>query len=173
MQTFTEIKICAEFPAYGVTPDGGVISLKSGKHLVPSLVNGYPRVSLCKDGKIKNIHVHRLVASLFCVKPEGCTVVNHKDLDRTNNKASNLEWCTQSHNVSHAYDNEAAAYGENSHMATISMAMARSIAYAIRQSGWVRGSAQRISRNLGVSVDIVRQIHSRTCWVRDTADILD
>lgn len=57
--------------------------------------------------KIKNkqhIYAHRAVAKAFCDKfTDGC-VVNHKDGDKKNNCASNLECLTQGENVLHAYN---------------------------------------------------------------------
>ena len=38
--------------------------------------------------------VHRLVAAAFCLKADGCDVVNHVDGDPDNNAATNLEWTT-------------------------------------------------------------------------------
>ena len=48
----------------------------------------------------KNIHllVHRIVAICFIPNPNGYPVVNHKDNDRANNSASNLEWCSYEYN---------------------------------------------------------------------------
>lgn len=65
---------------------------------------GYYRVHLSKLGKAKHYSVHRLVAESFLVKPRGCNVVNHKDGCKTNNTLTNLEWCTHSTNLRHAYD---------------------------------------------------------------------
>ena len=59
---------------------------------------GYSRVSFSKDGKSKHYLVHRLVASAFCENPHGYNNVNHKDENKQNNKASNLEWCNSSYN---------------------------------------------------------------------------
>ena len=54
-------------------------------------------------GSSKNKHfVHRLVAECFLEKQEGFTFVNHKDGDKTNNCATNLEWCTMRANNIHA-----------------------------------------------------------------------
>jgi len=63
------------------------------------------------DGNVainkKNYYVHRLVCQAFHGDPpsEKHTDVNHIDLDRTNNKASNLEWVTRSENIKHSYAN--------------------------------------------------------------------
>lgn len=47
--------------------------------------------------------LHRIIAQCFCEKPNGCTEVNHKDGDKRNNKAVNLEWVTHGDNLKHAY----------------------------------------------------------------------
>lgn len=64
--------------------------------------NGYVYAQLYKNGKTRNARVHRLVASAFLGnRPE--LQVNHIDGNKTNNSVSNLEYCTQSENVIHAY----------------------------------------------------------------------
>lgn len=57
-----------------------------------------------EDGKQKNCRVHRLVAEAFIPNTDNLPMINHKDGDKTNNHADNLEWCTQSMNMRHAYD---------------------------------------------------------------------
>ncbi len=64
--------------------------------------NGYQFVCLRKDGINRNILVHRLVAQAFISNPNNLPVVNHIDRDKTNNRVSNLEWCTQRYNLKHA-----------------------------------------------------------------------
>lgn len=61
--------------------------------------NGYLAVSLSKNGKRKNYYIHRLVADAFLPHGKGKNVVNHRDHNRHNNSAENLEWCTQKENV--------------------------------------------------------------------------
>lgn len=66
----------------------------------------YYSVMLSKNGKAKSLRVHRLVATAFVPNPDRLNCVNHKDGNKLNNSASNLEWCTQRRNVQHAIDHE-------------------------------------------------------------------
>ena len=59
---------------------------------------GYHYVSLCKDGKVRNFLVHRLVA-LACLEGDSTLTINHKDECKTNNHVSNLEYLTKGDNV--------------------------------------------------------------------------
>lgn len=67
-----------------------------GKLLTPTVNkdNGYLYVNLAG----KNKTVHRLVALAFIPNPENKPCVGHKDTNRQNAKASNLEWVTYSEN---------------------------------------------------------------------------
>ena len=64
--------------------------------------DGYMRIGLTKNKKHITCQVHRIVAETFLENNKGFTVVNHKDYDRTNNKASNLEWCDSKYNVQYS-----------------------------------------------------------------------
>ena len=78
---------------------GNGIKLSPGKTLKQSKVgNEYLRVDLCKNGEIKHFTVHRLVASAFVKNSENLPMVNHKDENKANNSAENLEWCTAKYN---------------------------------------------------------------------------
>lgn len=56
--------------------------------------------------KIKGVSTllaHRIVASTFLLKKGHTDVlVNHIDLNKSNNRVDNLEWCDQKHNVNHS-----------------------------------------------------------------------
>lgn len=64
--------------------------------------NGYLIVGLRKNTKKYSRYVHRLVAEAFVDNPLSKKVVNHKDYDKENNKADNLEWCTQKENIDYS-----------------------------------------------------------------------
>lgn len=61
--------------------------------------NGYLYLTARKGGKVKHLYVHRLVADAFVSNPDGKPCVNHKDHNRGNNRADNLEWLTQKENI--------------------------------------------------------------------------
>lgn len=59
---------------------------------------GYLYVNLSKNGDDKLYTVHRLVAEAFIPNPDNLPCINHKDEDKSNNRVSNLEWCTIKYN---------------------------------------------------------------------------
>lgn len=89
---------------YVVSEEGVVTNTKTGKALSWHLnENGYMYVSLHREGKSNTRTVHRLVAEAYIPNPENKPFVNHKDANRANPHKDNLEWCTQSENICHAY----------------------------------------------------------------------
>lgn len=101
---------------YEVSADGDVRSLgrfvsrsqggyfRPGRLLRPGRnPAGYLFVSLCRDGHQSCCNIHRLVAMAFHERLGAQTEVNHKDGNKANNKAANLEWCTASENMLHAF----------------------------------------------------------------------
>lgn len=74
--------------------------------LTPAVGNhGYKVVVLNKNGIRKQVLIHRLVAEAFIPNPNNYREVNHKDGNKLNNDVSNLEFCTYSENLKHAYKN--------------------------------------------------------------------
>ena len=59
---------------------------------------GYLKSCFRINGKFVNKKVHRLVAEAFIPNPNSLPQVNHKDCNRANNNASNLEWCDGTYN---------------------------------------------------------------------------
>lgn len=68
------------------------------KILKPILSNNYYNVGLCKNGKVKTMRIHRLVAETFIPNPDSLPEINHKDENKLNNNVQNLEWCTRQYN---------------------------------------------------------------------------
>ncbi len=82
---------------YEVSDLGHIRRVSTGKLLKPRLNScGYQRVQLCIGGKAKWHFIHRLVAEEF-VEGAG-RQVNHRNEDKTDNRAENLEWCSASYN---------------------------------------------------------------------------
>ena len=70
--------------------------------LKPTLANnGYYQITLYNNAKRRKFLVHRLVASAFIQNPDSMPCINHKDENRLNNRADNLEWCTHEYNNSY------------------------------------------------------------------------
>lgn len=66
---------------------------------------GYYQVILMKNGVIKLFTCHRLVAKTFLINIRNKKYVNHINGNKLDNKVENLEWCTHSENIVHAYKN--------------------------------------------------------------------
>jgi len=90
---------------YEVSDMGQVKSKKFGKEkiLSPSTSGDYMKVSMtCDSGTRISKTVHRLVAEGFVEKKDKThDIVNHIDGNKTNAKATNLEWTNHYGNMKH------------------------------------------------------------------------
>ena len=92
---------------YAVTSCGKVWSYKNKEFLKRRVNNdGYLRVALSKNGKVKQFLVHRLLAEAYIPNPDNLPQVNHKDECKTNNCLQNLEWCNAKYNANYGTRNE-------------------------------------------------------------------
>lgn len=91
---------------YEIDETGTIRNISSQK-IIKGYVekNGYVRVKFENKllPKVIRKGVHQLVAEAFIPNPEKKPFVNHKDSNRSNNNLDNLEWCTHSENMKHAY----------------------------------------------------------------------
>lgn len=92
-----------DFESYGEVSNTGLIRNAFGVLRKTNVSRtGYERVGFA--GR-KTVTVHALVAKAFCDGYEAGLQVNHKDGDKLNNTAENLEWVTASENIKHAFAN--------------------------------------------------------------------
>jgi hypothetical protein len=62
----------------------------------------YLRVQLCKNDVKRTVIVHALVAEAFIGRRPRGKHVNHKNLDKLDNRFVNIEWVTRRQNAQHA-----------------------------------------------------------------------
>ena len=92
---------------YAITPEGEVYGYKRRRFLKPVCEkNGYLRVNLYKDGKMKHYCVHRLAAEAYIPNIDNLPQINHKDENKANNCIQNLEWCNCKYNINYGTHNE-------------------------------------------------------------------
>ena len=94
--------------------DRTIIFKNGGKHFFKGKIisqtvskTGYWISTLSKNCYSRTTKVHILIAKAFIPNPLNKPQVNHKDLNKLNNKISNLEWVTAKENMQHAWRNGA------------------------------------------------------------------
>ena len=91
-----------------VSNDGKVRSLLRGtpKVLKTQIDNkGYHRLTVTIEGQKHTYKLHREVAKAFIPNTSNLPQVNHKDGNKSNNSATNLEWVSNIDNAHHAIAN--------------------------------------------------------------------
>lgn len=121
--------------------------------------NGYLQVSLCYDGVTKMERVHRLVALVFVENPLGLPKVNHKDNNRRNNAAINLEWCTQSENIKHAQ-----MQGRMQHQGGVLAKLDYGTVYEIKRKMVLGATNKELSKAFNVHPGTINCIRTGRNW---------
>lgn len=89
--------------AYEVSTFGRIKKSKTNRILRGTLSHGYTVVRLtAQSNRAKAFRVNRLVAYTFFNTKDLTLVVNHKNLDKADNRLDNLEICTQKQKCTHA-----------------------------------------------------------------------
>lgn len=125
---------------------------------------GYEKVTLSKDGEKFYFTVHRLVALSFISNPNNKPHVNHIDGNKLNNRIDNLEWCTMSENMQHAFKNKlhipSGAKGERSARSKLKEVDVLEIRNLIS----LGCSVNRLALKYGVNRSSIRDIRIRKTW---------
>jgi len=145
-------------PASGTRP--GLV-LKTSKSNT-----GYMRVQLSRDGTPRKFLVARLVAEAFVPRRRGAPFVNHKNGDKTDNRAENLEWVTRSENQLHAYDTGLQLSGEAAGRAKLTLEHVKEI---VRRHA--AGESQTaLAKEYPVNQSMISKIVRGEYWPRELAD---
>jgi hypothetical protein len=120
---------------------------------------GYLIIGLSKNNKRTTTGVARVIAQTFISNPRQKPCVNHLDGNKLNNKASNLEWCTDKENIAHAQATGLwKAYGEKHYSAKLKGVEVKQI---LKLKGKV--SLAQLARTYKVSETTISNIvHGRT-----------
>lgn len=112
--------------------------------------DGYLRVTLKREtGERAQVALHRLVAKAFIPNPENKPQVNHKNGDRGDCRAENLEWVTNSENQKHRRARGSAGAGpKKAVVCTSSGQVYESLSEAARQTNTRIASIQECCKGL-------------------------
>jgi hypothetical protein len=134
---------------------------KAGRCLAPCPQwHGYLLVDLYRNGQKRKFTVHSLVAGAFLgPRPPGYDI-NHIDLDKSNNRADNLEYVTRKQNLEHADKNGLTRRGSLNGLAKLTEDDVRTI----RATPITHGVQMALARRYGVSHSVIRNVLSRKTW---------
>ena len=132
-------------------------AIKRGKVLKPRKdKGGYLFVSLCAGGISIGAKVHRLVAEHF-LPPSDLNEVNHKDFNKANNAAENLEWVTRKANQVHASDGGRFSASSNPKRAKkLNLETARQVRAAREEGATYAALAEQFGISAPTALKIVR-----------------
>ncbi len=145
---------------YAVSNDGRVKNAQTGRVLALTRMKiGYLKVSPVWDGRNVYSYVHRLVAEAF-IGPRRGREVNHRDGNKRNNDASNLEYVSHAGNMAHAANLSLMARGESHPAAKMTSATVRALRSA-RDGGH---SYSNLARMFRISIATAFNIANRKTW---------
>ena len=149
---------------YGVSSFGRVKRIKEGPNTWPGRVlahalggAGYPFVGLWGENGKKQRYIHHLVSEAFIGTIPFGKEVNHKDGNKENNLADNLEYVTHAENLGHAAAAGFMQKGINHYSATLTNNDAETVRDRLREGE--TGTA--LANELGVSIATISRIKNK------------
>jgi len=151
---------------YYISNLGRVYNIFSNIFLKPvETNNGYFRYAIQRnDGSTRYYLIHRIVMIEFhTIDNYADMQVNHENGRKLDNADDNLEWCTASENISHAFKTglKSQYKGEDCSWATITNEQAEKVAQLICEQKY---SQKEISDIVGCPIHIVGNISTGTTW---------
>lgn len=141
-------------------PGGGLMRRKSRILSPNTMRDGYRQVSLCREGVVKCLRVHRLVLMAFVGLPKDGMVACHCDNNPANNNLSNLRWDTLSGNFSDKIENGTSNRGERNNTSKLT----ESQAVEIKLLALAGESHASLSRRFGISKTSIYDIKNGRSW---------
>lgn len=123
---------------------------------------GYEKFTGSRDGKTKNLYVHRLVATAFIDKPDGKNCINHIDNNPSNNRATNLEWCTHKENSQHMIKSNRTNPPVGARSASAKLTREQVLAIRSKSANGVKQAI--LAKEYGIHVVYVGSIVRRKNW---------
>ena len=155
---------------FAVSEDGRVMSTRTGRELVQTThPSGYPLIATREGGRngvATCYRVHRLVAMAWVPgRSDERDTVHHKNGERADARASNLEWVSRAENT--AYSVEAGTHdpnrGEKNGAARLTEDAVRFIRNSLVRGCSVSG-ARALAERFGVDHATVMRAYRREQW---------
>lgn len=92
------------YPNYLIDEFGKIYNNKLKRFIKPYVnKNGYYQIRLTNEISTKKLYLHRLLAINFIDNKLNKKYINHINGIKTDNRVENIEWCTHSENMKHAF----------------------------------------------------------------------